>query len=77
MHFTLQQLQPVLTSAIMTADAAVTGLTTDSRKIKAGICLLPCVVKILMPMISSRRLLIQAQSLSWQNGFRNILHYLH
>jgi UDP-N-acetylmuramoyl-tripeptide--D-alanyl-D-alanine ligase len=36
MHFTLQQLQPVLTSAIMTADAAVTGLTTDSRKIKAG-----------------------------------------
>lgn len=36
MHFTLQQLQPVLTSATMTADAAVTGLTTDSRKIKAG-----------------------------------------
>jgi UDP-N-acetylmuramoyl-tripeptide--D-alanyl-D-alanine ligase len=36
MHFTLQQLQPVLTSATMKADAAVTGLTTDSRKIKAG-----------------------------------------
>ncbi|MBR7791611.1 UDP-N-acetylmuramoyl-tripeptide--D-alanyl-D-alanine ligase [Undibacterium sp. FT147W] len=36
MQLTLQQLQPVLTSAIMTADATVTGLTTDSRKITAG-----------------------------------------
>jgi len=36
MKFTLQQLLPELSSASITADATVTGLTTDSRKISQG-----------------------------------------
>jgi len=36
MQFTLKQLATALTSAVMTADAEIFGLSTDSRKIKAG-----------------------------------------
>lgn len=36
MHTTLQQLQQALSSAVMTEDVAITGLTTDSRKIQPG-----------------------------------------